>query len=414
MIVEILSTGDELRSGSLIDSNSAYIAQKLEEIGLEIVRHSCVGDSEENISKILLEIGERADIAVVTGGLGPTIDDLSAAAAARAANVSVEYNALAMQSLEAFFNNRNYPMGPSSKKQAMLPSGSKCLRNPVGTAPGFLIKIGKCDFYFLPGVPFEMRRMLEEQVKPRILKKMGNKETCLVKTISTFGLTESATGEKIEETNDMFPEIRVGLRAKFPEIQVKLYGRGRHEETLRQNMAVIEKYVREKLGRKIFSLDGEPMEAVVGHLLRQKGAGLSLAESCTGGLIANRLTEISGSSDYFLFSGVTYSNTAKVKVLGVSESTLEKYGAVHEKIAAQMAVGAQKIAGATYGLSTTGIAGPGGGTREKPVGTVCIGLATPEKVITGKYHFPFGLRWMNKSVFAMKALDLLRRELLKI
>ena len=315
MIVEILSTGDELRSGSLIDSNSAYIAQKLEEIGLEIVRHSCVGDSEENISKILLEIGERADIAVVTGGLGPTIDDLSAAAAARAANVSVEYNALAMQSLEAFFNNRNYPMGPSSKKQAMLPSGSKCLMNPVGTAPGFLIKIGKCDFYFLPGVPFEMRRMLEEQVKPRILKKMGNKETCLVKTISTFGLTESATGEKIEETNDMFPEIRVGLRAKFPEIQVKLYGRGRHEETLRQNMAVIEKYVREKLGRKIFSLDGEPMEAVVGHLLRQKGAGLSLAESCTGGLIANRLTEISGSSDYFLFSGVTYSNTAKVKVL---------------------------------------------------------------------------------------------------
>jgi len=413
MIAEILSTGDEIRSGSLIDSNSAYIARKLEEIGLEIVRHSCVGDSVESISQILLEIGKRADIAVVTGGLGPTLDDLSAVAAAQAGHVPVEYSALATQSIDAFFKSRNFPMNPSNKKQAMLPMGSKCLMNPVGTAPGFLIKIGQCDFYFLPGVPFEMRRMLEDQVTPRILKKQGNKATCLVKTISTFGLTESATGERIEETNDMFPEIRVGLRAKFPEIQVKLYGRSVNEDTLKQNMAIIEKYVQEKLGRKIFSLEGEAMEAVVGRLLRQKGAGLALAESCTGGLIAHRLTEISGSSDYFLFSGVTYSNAAKVKVLGVSENGLLKYGAVHEKIAAQMAVGAQKIAGATYGLSTTGIAGPGGGTQEKSVGTVCIGLATPEKVITGKYHFPFGQRWMNKSIFAMKALDLLRRELLK-
>jgi len=226
-------------------------------------------------------------------------------------------------------------------------------------------------------------------------------------------LTESATGERIENANDMFPEIRIGLRAKFPEIQVKLYGRSGNEDTLKQNMAIIEKYVQEKLGRKIFSLEGDAMEAVVGRLLRKKGAGLAVAESCTGGLIAHRLTEISGSSDYFLFSGVTYSNAAKIKVLGVSESTLKKYGAVHEEIAAQMAVGAQKISGATYALATTGIAGPGGGTQEKPVGTVCIGLSTPEKVITGKYHFPFGQRWMNKSIFAMKALDLLRRELLK-
>ncbi|RLC32557.1 MAG: competence/damage-inducible protein A [Deltaproteobacteria bacterium] len=412
MIAEILSTGDEIRSGSLIDSNSAYIAQKLEEIGLEIVRHSCVGDSVENISGILLEIGERADIAVVTGGLGPTVDDLSAVAAARAAHVPVEYSASAMQSIEAFFKNRNYPVSSSCKKQAMLPRGSECLMNPVGTAPGFLIKIGKCDFYFLPGVPFEMRRMLEDQVKPRILKTKGDKETCLVKTISTFGLTESVTGERIEEAVNMFSEIKVGLRAKFPEIQVKLYGRSGHEDTLEKNMAIVEKHVREKLGRKIFSFEGEAMEAVVGQLLRQKGASLALAESCTGGLIASRLTEVSGSSDYFLFSGVTYSNAAKVKVLGVSENTLLKYGAVHEKTAAEMAVGVQKIAGATYGLSTTGIAGPGGGTREKPVGTVCIGLATPEKVITGQYHFPFGRRWMNKSVFAMKAMDLLRRELL--
>lgn len=413
MLAEILSTGDEIRSGNLIDSNSAYIARKLEGIGLEIVRHSCVGDSVESISKILMEIGERADIAVVTGGLGPTLDDLSAVAAAQAGHVPVEYNALAMQTMEAFFKKRNYSMSPSNKKQAMLPRGSECLVNPVGTAPGFLIKIGRCNFYFLPGVPFEMRRMFEDQVSPRILKMQGNKEICLVKTISTFGLGESATGDKIEKANNMFPEIRLGLRAKFPEIQVKLYGRSRYEGTLKKNMAIIEKYIREKLGPKIFSVEGKTMEAVVGQLLLQKGASLALAESCTGGLIANRLTENSGSSNYFLFSGVTYSNAAKVKVLGVSENTLLKYGAVHEKTAAQMAVGAQKIAGATYGLSTTGIAGPGGGTQEKPVGTVCIGLATPEKVITKKYYFSFGQRRMNKRVFAMTAMDLLRRELLE-
>jgi nicotinamide-nucleotide amidase len=412
MMAEILSTGDEIRSGSLIDSNSAYIARKLEEIGLEVVRHNCVGDSVEHLSRILLEIGARADIAVVTGGLGPTLDDLSAESAARAAHVPVEYNALAMGSIDTFFEKRNFPMNPSNKKQAMLPSGSECLMNPVGTAPGFLIKIGQCDFYFLPGVPFEMRRMLEDQVKPRILKTTGTRSLCRVKTISTFGLTESAAGERIQATDHMFTDVKVGLRAKFPEIQIKLYGRSADEDTLDQHMATLENVVREKLGRKIFSHKGETMETVVGQLLRQKGASLALAESCTGGLIAHRLTEVSGSSDYFLFSGVTYSNAAKVKVLGVAESTLLQYGAVHEKIAAQMAVGAQKIAGATYGLATTGIAGPGGGSREKPVGTVCIGLATPETVVTGKYSFPFGQRWMNKSVFAMKALDVLRRELL--
>ena len=413
MIAEILSTGDEIRSGSLIDTNSAYIARKLEEIGVEVVRHNCVGDSVEHLSLILREIGARADIAVVTGGLGPTLDDLSAVAAARAATVPVESNDAAMKSMVAFFEKRNFSMTPSNKKQAMLPKGSECLMNPVGTAPGFLIKIGQCDVYFLPGVPFEMRRMLEDQVTPRILKTRGDKALCLVKTISTFGLAESATGERIQEAAQMFSEIKVGLRAKFPEIQVKLYGRSADEDTLRQNMTTLEKFVCEKLGRKIFSLEGETMEAVVGQLLREKGASLALAESCTGGVIAHRLTEISGSSDYFLFSGVTYSNAAKVKVLGVDESTLLKYGAVHEKVAAQMAVGAQKTANATYGLATTGIAGPGGGSREKPVGTVCIGLATPETVITGTHYFPFSERWMNKSVFAMKAMDLLRRELLK-
>lgn len=414
MIAEILSTGDEIRSGALIDSNSAHIARKLEEIGIEVVRHNCVGDQLDLLVGILREIGNRCDIAVVTGGLGPTRDDLSAQAASDAADAALEFSDAAMASVKAFFKGRKYTMSRSNEKQAMLPRGAECLQNPVGTAPGFGIKIGRCIFYFLPGVPFEMRKMLRDQVMPRIEQLQGSKSTSRVRTISTFGLPESAVGEKIDDLNGMFSEIKVGLRASFPEIQIKLYGRSADAALLDRQLGRAEKFILDKIGEKVFSVDGEAMETVVGRILRKKGASLAVAESCTGGLIANQLTEVPGSSDYFLFSGVTYANEAKVQVLGVSADTLKNSGAVDEQTALEMAVGARKIAGATYGLSTTGIAGPGGGTPEKPVGTVCIGLAGPRGATARRHHFPFGRRRMNKRIFAMTALDQLRRALLGI
>ena len=412
MIIEILATGDEIRTGAAIDSNSAHIAQVLEQAGLEAIRHTCVGDDMDMMVSIIKEIGSRADVAIVTGGLGPTSDDITAEAAAKAKGVERVLNRSALGVVENFFKTRKRDMSPSNKKQAMLPIGAESLNNPVGSAPGFLLKIDRCSFFFVPGVPFEMKRMLSEEVLPRIQKfEGGTGELSLVKTLSTFGLTESVIGELLTGLSAQFPEITPGFRSKFPENQVKLYIRGKDDQALHKILEKASQWVLGKLGKSIFSMDGTSMQAVVGGLLASKQATLAVAESCTGGLISHLLTNVPGSSGYFLFSGVTYSNEAKTKVLGVSSQVLKQYGAVHQETVKKMAQGVRRVAGATYGLATSGIAGPDGGTDEKPVGTVCIGLATPHEVKGFEFVFPFDTRLMNKRIFAMKALDLLRREL---
>jgi len=236
---------------------------------------------------------------------------------------------------------------------------------------------------------------------------------CLVRSISTFGLTESVTGDLVADLIHDFPEIKLGLRAKFPEIHVKLYLNGEDLALMQDRLAAAAQWVLKRLGSHVLSSQGESMQAVVGELLRQHQATLAVAESCTGGRIANWLTDVPGSSDYFIFSGVTYANTAKTNILGVSPELLDQHGAVHEETAKAMAAGARHVSQATYGLATTGIAGPGGGSPEKPVGTVCVALATPEQVVVRQLFFPFGKRGMNKTIFAMAALDMLRKELLE-
>ncbi len=413
MNVEILITGDEIRSGTLIDRNSAYIAMKLEEAGFNVVRHTCVGDNVEDLALILQEIGSRSDAALVTGGLGPTPDDLTAQAAATSIGVDLVLNLPALHGVERYFKTRNRMMPDSNRKQAMLPRGAELILNPMGTAPGFMLRINRCMFFFLPGVPIEMQRMLSDTVLADLKALRGDvSEFRMLKTISTFGLTESATAERMSDISGMFPEITIGYRAKFPEIQIKLYGRGKDKDFLRQCMVKAGSAVLEEIGDNVFSEDDTPMEAVVGKLLLKKNATLAVAESCTGGLISHLLTNVPGSSNYFVFSGVTYSNEAKQKVLGVSPEVLEHVGAVHEKTAKEMAAGVRRIAESDYGLATSGIAGPDGGTDEKPVGTVCIGLATRQSTLGFRFFFPFNSRWRNKKIFAMKALDILRRELL--
>lgn len=413
MIAEILSTGDEIRTGAVVDSNSAHISCELEAAGIEVVRHTCVGDDMDRLVSILREIGGRADVAVVTGGLGPTMDDLTAEAAAAAGGVELIVDRAALNSIEDFLRKRGRPMTDPLKKQALLPEGAQCLYNIVGTAPGFFMKIGRCFFFFLPGVPFEMRKMLSSGVLPQIERlRGGQREFSIVKTISSFGLTESETGQRIAGLEEKFPGIKPGLRIKFPEIHIRLYARGDNETEIGRRMDAAVSWVLEKMGKYAFSADGDSMEAVVGRLLCRKKASVAVAESCTGGLISHWLTNVPGSSDYFFFSGVAYSNEAKVKVLGVSPETLHRYGAVHEETAKEMAEGACRAAGADYAVSATGIAGPGGGTDDKPVGTVCFGLCAPGLLKGFRFHYSFQERWMNKKIFAMKALDLLRRELM--
>jgi nicotinamide-nucleotide amidase len=259
-----------------------------------------------------------------------------------------------------------------------------------------------------------MRLMLSQQVLPRIVEMQGAaRGYCLVRNISTFGMTESAVGETVAEVVRAFPGIKLGLRSKFPEIHVKLYAQGGEQAPLLHVLDNATTWVTDRIGERVLSVEGHGMPQVVAELLLSQGATIALAESCTGGLIANWLTDIPGSSGYFLFSGVTYANAAKVGVLGVPSATIEEHGAVHEETAKAMAAGARRVAGATYGLATSGIAGPDGGTDDKPVGTVCIGLATPEETIGRRLYFPFGKRLMNKTIFAVAALDLMRKELLR-
>ncbi|MFO7706624.1 MAG: CinA family nicotinamide mononucleotide deamidase-related protein [Desulfobacterales bacterium] len=415
MLAEILATGEEIRTGALVDSNSAHIARALEAAGVEVVRLSAVGDDRTRLKAVLAEIGARADVAVVTGGLGPTVDDLSAQAAAEAAGTELAQDAAALAAIEAFYRQRSRPVNPSVRKQALLPRGAEMLANPVGTAPGFSLRIGACRFFFLPGVPFEMKRMLAEHVLPGIDRMRGAaREHRPVRTFSCFGLTESLTGERVDGLEGRFPGVRLGLRAKFPEVQVKLYTSDPSEAAAVARLDAAAAWVRGRLGGVVFSEAGEPMEAVVGSLLRERGARLAAAESCTGGLLASLLTDVAGSSDYFLMSTVAYANEAKRKLLGVRPETLARCGAVHEETAREMAAGARRLAGSDYALATTGIAGPGGGTPEKPVGTVCIGLAAPGQLCGYRFLFSYGRREMNKQAFAIKALDLLRRELLEL
>jgi nicotinamide-nucleotide amidase len=422
MKAEIFSTGDEIRSGALVDSNTAYIAEKLEESGIEVTRHISCGDDMTVIEDILREISGRADVAVVTGGLGPTTDDITAEAAAKAAGVKLTLDQVALADIRAMFRKFNRPMSLSNEKQAMFPEGSRVLKNPAGTAPGFSLNIGQCTFFFVPGVPFEMKKMISDQVLPAVIQLQGNRRNhSIIRTISTFGLGESIVGEKVADIINEFKDIKLGLRATFPEVHVKLYIRGEDKSKLLSTLDQAVNWVKEKIGSNIISTDGHPMEHIVGDLLKSKNSSLAIAESCTGGLIADLITNVAGSSDYFLFSGVTYSNEAKIRILGVKQETLKQFGAVSEETVREMAEGARRVAGATYAIATSGIAGPDGGTTEKPVGTVCIGLATPQTSITkrwtspyGKLSASYGSREKNKRWFAMMALEMLRRELIGI
>ena len=412
MIAEVLATGDEIRSGALVDTNSAYISEKIEELGINITRHNCVGDDENELSTILLELADRADIIIVSGGLGPTLDDLSREAAARAAGIPLKLDSKVLEKIESFFVSRQINMPDNNFRQAQFPQGAEILENPIGTAPGFSLKIGRGTFFFLPGVPAEMRKMLNQQVIPRIRQNLKEAYYYKTKTISTFGLGESALEEKLSEFSALFPGIKLGFRASFPEVQIKLYQKNSDENALVKEQEETTTWIKEKLGHKIVSLTGQSMVAVVGDLLVQQKATLAVAESCTGGLIANWLTDRPGSSDYFLLAAVTYANAAKQKVLGVAPTILEKWGAVHEETAKAMAAGVKKISHATYAIATTGIAGPAGGSPEKPVGTVWIALAGPSGIKSKHYFSPFGKRQLNKKIFATQALNLLRLELL--
>jgi competence/damage-inducible protein CinA-like protein len=367
--VVILSTGDELTTGKVVDTNSAHIAERVFSLGLDVVAVLKVGDTKERLLWALDEALKRGDLVIGTGGLGPTADDLTTAIVAEYFGVGVRTDEGVADALKRRFEARGFPWTENNLKQAIFPAGAAIVPNPVGTAPGFRIARDGKTLIWLSGVPREMEAMLKQTVLPWIAEASGAGEVS-VATFKINGLTESKLDDLVKSVT-LPPEGRFSFRAHFPDLTLKL--------TMRRgnagNFAELTNQIRQVLGAHVYAEGDVTLEEVAGKLLREKGWSLALAESCTGGVIAARITRIPGSSEYFKSSVVSYSNESKMHFLGVKESTLKEHGAVSRETAVEMAEGALRASAADIALSTTGVAGPGGGSEAKPVGTVWIGLA---------------------------------------
>ena len=369
----ILSTGDELTTGKVVDTNSAFIADRLFTVGVKVAAVLKVGDDREKLLWAMHQGSELGDIIIGTGGLGPTADDLTTELVAEFLGRKLITNRAVADALKKRFEARAIAWTPNNLKQACFPEDAIIIPNPVGTAPGFRVTMrqGK-SLIWLSGVPREMIAMFNETVMPWITTERGKDSEIFSCTFKIHGLTESKLDDLVKPV-DLGPQDKLSFRAHYPDLTLRLTARdGKGEE---KGFVERCKQIRRILGTYIYAEGDVALEEKVGQLLMEKNQTLALAESCTGGLISHRITRIAGSSAYYYGGAVTYSNEAKVKFLGVKPATLEKYGAVSEQTALEMSRGIREKTGASVGLSVTGIAGPSGGTPEKPVGTVWISLA---------------------------------------
>jgi len=406
--VEILTIGNELTSGETVDTNSAFMARALAETGLEVVSITTVGDDSFRIEDSLLRARERADAVIVSGGLGPTKDDITAASAAKALGLPLVLHRATLEDLKKRFAERGVEMLVSNEKQAFFPQQAEIIPNPLGTACGFLVRRPGKIFIFLPGVPRELEYLMREYVVPLLQRERKEKTWVGSRTLKVFGFTESAIADLLEDIKPHDFSASLAYLPRFPENHVKITVRGRNSEEGEENLKALESVIREKLQGRVFAADRETLEEIVGRLLRDHGARLAVAESCTGGLVAHRLTRMPGSSDYFDRSAVVYSNAAKVQMLGVPEKLIDSQGAVSAEVAEKMAEGVRRISQTTLGLAITGIAGPAGGSEEKPVGTVFIAMASPRGTLSKKYRF-MGDRNQIQTLSAHVAIDWVRR-----
>jgi nicotinamide-nucleotide amidase len=372
----VLSIGTEVTRGELVNSNAAWLGAELTALGFEVVEHSVVDDNRERIADAFRRLAQRARVVVCTGGLGPTTDDVTTEAIAGAVGARLVRDESSLEHIRRRIEKAGRKMSASNEKQADFPEGSDILPNPIGTAPGFGVRLGECVAYFLPGVPREMKRMFEQQVTPRVRALAPN--NLFQSRLRTFGLPESVVGEKLDGVEAAYPGTIIGYRAQFPEIEVKVLARAASHAAARELCERATLDVRARLGAHVFGEANDTFPAVVGRALRARGWTLAIAESCTGGLVGHLLTREPGASDFLVLDAVTYANSAKSLVLGVDEETIRWHGAVSPEVAGAMAEGARRVSGADLALSLTGVAGPSGGTEAKPVGTVYIGLARPD------------------------------------
>lgn len=406
MIAEIICIGDELLIGQTANTNATWLSWALGTAGLAVRQVVTVGDHGEDIRAALALALGRAGLVLLTGGLGPTHDDITKRVVAEffdSPRLVLDEKVLAhVRSLCA---RRNLAMTPANEEQALVPEKAQVLWNEIGTAPGLLFERNGKLCAVMPGVPAEMRHIMTERVLP-LLRTQVRDSVIMHRTIRTIGIAESSLFNRLSPIKEIEKFARIAFLPNYMSIDVRLSVQAGSHDEARSLIAAAETIVLKKAGEFIFGFDEDTLEAVIGRLLTSTHESLAIAESCTGGWVANRITNVPGSSNYFECGVVAYSNTAKMQMLGVPEEILQKYGAVSEQTAIAMAERVRRVAHTTYGLSTTGVAGPGGGTPEKPVGLVWVGLAAPKESIARKFSYTQE-RMVNKERFSQAALSLL-------
>jgi competence/damage-inducible protein CinA-like protein len=400
---EIIAIGSELLTPFRTDTNSLYLTRSLEENGIKVVAKTVIGDEIDHLVAAFANAFERADVIICSGGLGPTIDDLTRDALCEFLNIPMHLDPEILHQIEERFKFFGRKMPETNRKQAMVPEGATSLPNHHGSAPGIYLEARGKQIFLLPGPPNELDPMWQQYALPLLRKERPYQR----KIFRIAMLPESQVDEMLKPVTDSLREVQYTILAAPTEIEVHLLAPESSADELISACAE----VRSILGNWIYAEDLESLEAAVGKLLKQLRRKVAIAESCTGGLLAERITNVSGSSNYFEYGLVPYANEAKIKLLNVPAELMDAHGAVSEPVARAMAEGIRKIANADYGLSITGIAGPDGGSAEKPVGTVFIGLADAEQTVVKEYHF-LGTRQRIRFSSTQAALNLLRMKLL--
>lgn len=405
MPAAILAIGTEITRGEIVNTNATWLSTELTSAGFSVATVESIPDDLDQIVDTLRRLGAAHRFVIVTGGLGPTTDDLTALAAARAANVNLVRDDNTLLAIRRRVESRGAVMNPSNEKQADLPAGAEILPNQNGTAPGFALTIGSATAYFMPGVPKEMKPMFSEQVLPRIRPSASNNAHQIV--LHVYGMRESAIGEALAGVEAQHPGVTLGYRVHFPECDVKVHAHAGSQSAAHDIAQRAAAVVKAKLGDSVYGEGDDAFPEVVGRAVRNRGYHMAVAESCTGGLVSHLLTSYPA-SDYLIGGAVTYANSAKTRLLGVAEDTLRGHGAVSAEVAAEMAEGVRRLCECDVGVAITGIAGPSGGTATKPVGLVYWAVSHPGGTIVKDRVFP-GDRDEVRVAAAYAALDLLRR-----
>ncbi len=413
MKAEIITIGDEILIGQIVDTNSAWIGEQFNMNGIEIIQITSVRDNREHITEALNNAEGKVDLVVITGGLGPTKDDITKQVLCDYFNTKLVFHQPTLDHIIERFNLRGIDMNKLNRDQALLPAACTILPNKLGTAPGMWFEQNDTIFVSMPGVPFEMKYLVEFELLPR-LRKTGKTRAIYHKTVLTQGLPESMLAERISDWEDALPEhIKLAYLPNPMSVRLRLTARGEEIEKLKTDVETEINKLIPLIANNIFGYNNETLAGVIGRMLQKGSKTLAVTESCTGGYVSHLVTLVPGCSDYYKGSVTAYSNEVKEKVLGVKAETLNQFGAVSEEAALEMALGVKKALNVDYAISTTGIAGPTGGTPEKPVGTVWIGVSGPQKTFAQKYVFVGDHRERNIIRSAQTALQMLRRMVLE-